>query len=35
MVFDKDGKVTYAENEKSPGDVDVSRTLITSSHTTS
>lgn len=24
MVFDKDGKVVYAENEKSPGDVSVS-----------
>jgi alkyl hydroperoxide reductase 1 len=24
MVFDKDGKVVYAENEKSPGEVTVS-----------
>jgi peroxiredoxin len=23
MVFDKDGKVIYAENEKSPGEVSV------------
>jgi peroxiredoxin len=24
MIFDKDGKVIYAENEKNPGEVDVS-----------
>lgn len=24
MIFDKDGKVIYAENEKSPGEVSVS-----------
>jgi len=23
MIFDKDGKVIYAENEKNPGEVDV------------
>jgi len=24
MIFDRDGKVIYAENEKNPGEVDVS-----------
>lgn len=29
MIFDKDGKVVYAENEKSPGDVSVRRDPVT------